>query len=123
MEERREIAIKGGKASGRSRLAKKRGRELVQMMLSMKVTDDRIIKELASMGIVTKDMINEVAMNARQIDKAIKKADTEAYKAVYKAAGYDDKDSININISDEKPPVIIFGTPGQEPAEAKEEQQ
>ena len=110
----REIGRKGGIASGRARLAKRRGRELIQMMLALPVTDPRILDELTKMGICPKDMNNEVAMTARQIDKAIKKADTEAYNSVFKNAGYQDKEGININISDEKPPVIIFSNP--EPA-------
>lgn len=84
-------------------------------MLDMPETDPRIIEELSKMGINPKDMKKEVAMTGRQIDKAIRKADTYAYQAVLKAAGYDKSDAVNINIGDNKPPVIVFGeAPAQE---------
>ena len=113
--EQREMRRKGGINSGKSRLKKKYGQELVRMMLDMPEKDPRIIEELTRLGINPKDMKKEVAMNARQIDKAIRKADTSAYMAVLKAAGYDKGEGVNIRIgSDEKPPVIVFGTAGEQ---------
>lgn len=79
---------KGGIASGKARLRKKRGRELMQAMLAMKERDPRIIDELAAQwGIDAKTLTKEVAMNARQVEKAIRKADTQAFKAVHQVAG------------------------------------
>ena len=86
--EARELGRKGGIASGRSRLAKKRGRELMLAMLSMKETDPQVIAQLAqTWGVDAKALTKELAMNARQIDKAIRKADTAAFKEVHRVAG------------------------------------
>ena len=87
-DEQREIARLGGLASGRKRLAKKRGRELVQAMLDAKEQDPIVIDEVArSFGLDPEQVKKEVAMHGRQIDKAIRKADTKAYNAVNKVAG------------------------------------
>ena len=87
-DEAREIGRKGGINSGKSRLRKKRGRELMQAILQLKEIDPRIVEELATAwGIDPKDVTKEVAMNVRQVDKAIKRADTNAFKAVHQVAG------------------------------------
>lgn len=87
-DEQRKIARQGGIASGKARLRKKHGRELMQAILSLKEVDPRIVDELAAAwGIEPKDVTKEVAMNVRQVDKAIKRADTQAFKAVHQVAG------------------------------------
>lgn len=90
--ETRELGRKGGRASGKSRLRKKHGKELVRALLEMKEADPRIIEELERLGINASEITNEVAMHIRQIEKAKRKADTNAYKAVNRAAGYTDDD-------------------------------
>lgn len=85
--EAREIGRKGGIASGRARLRKKHGKELLRALLEMPETDERIIAELERLGIAPKDATNEVALHVRQLEKAKRKADTNAYKAVLQAAG------------------------------------
>lgn len=87
-EEAKEISRRGGIASGKARLRKKHGRELLRLLLSMPETDEQMLKELQGLGLNPKDITNEVAMHARQIQKAKRKADTNAYNAVFKAAGY-----------------------------------
>jgi len=78
----------GGIASGKARLRKKRGRELMQAILALKEQDSRLIEEMANFwGIDPKEATKEVAMNVRQVDKAIKRADTQAFKAVHQVAG------------------------------------
>lgn len=86
--ERRENARKAGIASGKARLRKKHGRELVRALLAMQETDPRILEEMAKLGIIDKDATNEVVMHARQLEKAKRKTDTQAYKAILAAAGY-----------------------------------
>ena len=56
-------------------------------------------------------------MHVRQIQKAIRKADTRAYAQVLKAAGYTEDEGININIASEEPPVIVFGDTSTEKPE------
>lgn len=95
--EAREISRKGGIASGRSRLKKKHGRELLRALLEMPETDARLIDEVSALGILPKEITNEVVMHARQIEKAKKKADTKAYSAINRAAGYLDEESTTTN--------------------------
>lgn len=95
-EEAKERGRNGGLASGRSRLAKKHGRELVRALLAQRELDPQIVSDLAkAYGLPEKDITKEVAMHGRQMEKAIRKADTNAYKAVQAAAGYQDPDEAN----------------------------
>ena len=92
--EQRAIRSAGGVAAGKKRLAKKHGRELVQALLSMKEADPKVVAEIAaSFGIPASQVTKDIAMNARQIDKAIRKADTKAYSAVSKVSGALDEDT------------------------------
>lgn len=77
----------GGVNSGRSRRIKSRGRQLVLDLLAGLEPDPKVVASLEAEGINAKDLTREVAMHLRQIDKAIKKADTYAYNSVLKAAG------------------------------------
>ena len=87
-DEAKEMGRKGGINSGKARLRKKHGRELVRALLDMREPDKRVLQELAdTFGLTEKDVTKEVAMHARQIDKAIRKADTNAFNAVNKASG------------------------------------
>lgn len=115
--ERRENARKAGIASGKARLKKKAGKELVRAILAMKEKDEQIKGEIRKEGIADSDMTKEVAMHVRQIQKAIRKADTRAYAQVLKAAGYTEDEGININIASEEPPVIVFGDTSTEKPE------
>lgn len=98
-EEAREIGRKGGIASGKARLRKKRGRELLRSLLEMKETDPQLIRELERLGVDAEDITNEVVMHARQIEKAKRKGDTSAYTAIFKAAGYVEEGAGEQNIS------------------------
>lgn len=92
--EAREKGRAGGIASGKARLRKKAGRELVQAMLACKETDPKVIDEVArSFGLKPDEVKKEVAMHGRQIDKAIRKGDTSAYKEVNRMAGYLDNET------------------------------
>ena len=97
----------GGIASGKARLAKKRGRELMQAMLAMKELDPRVLQELAATwGVDPKALTKEFAVNARQVDKAIRKADTAAFTAVHRVAGTLEPEgatgnTLNVNITQE----------------------
>ena len=86
--EQREIQRQGGIANGKARLAKKHGRELVRAILAMPQQDPEVNKELARLGFTDPELCNEVALHVRQLQKAIRKADTTSYNALLKAAGY-----------------------------------
>lgn len=88
--------------SAASRLANKRGAELVQAMLAGAVKDPKVIAALEAAGYDTKGLTNEIAIHARQIEKAQKTGDTKAYTALMKAAGYD-----TLNIKTDGPQVIV----------------
>lgn len=105
VEEAKEKGRKGGIASGKARLRKKHGRELVQAMLALGVTDEKVKKAMRVLGYTDKTLSNELVMHARQIEKAQKKGDTTAYNAVMKAAGYD-----TLNINQDTPSFIVVSS-------------
>ena len=106
-EEAKERGRNGGINSGKSRLRKKQGRELMKELLRMKELDPEKVQMLAEMwGIDPKDLTKEMEMNIVQIDKAIDKADTFAFKTVHQVAGTLDEDgntgtTVNIIVSKE----------------------
>lgn len=120
-EQSREEAVKngrkGGKASGKARLRKKHGRELVRALLSMPEKDPRILEEMARLGILEKDATNEVVMHIRQLERAKRKTDTKSYNAILKAAGYMEDEhheqgvtlNIVVNNPDEREKIANIG--------------
>ena len=98
-----EEAKRGGIASGISRRKRKHGQELVRMMLQMDVSDAQVLEAMRKLGYEPDEVDNELAMHARQIEKAQKTGDTKAYAAVMKVAGYD---ATNVNVTTPKPLVI-----------------
>ena len=98
-----EEAKRGGIASGISRRKRKHGQELVRMMLQMDVSDAQVLEAMRKLGYEPDEVDNELAMHARQIEKAQKTGDTKAYAAVMKVAGYD---TTNVNVTTPKPLVI-----------------
>ena len=88
-EEIKAMTTAGGIASGEARRRKKHGKELIRMLLEMQAKDGRLIKQAVDAGVAADDVTNEVILHLRQMEKAALKADTKAYTAVMKAAGYD----------------------------------
>lgn len=98
--EAREIGAKGGRNSAKARLRKKHGRELMQALLAMREPDEKVTASLEALGIDTKEMTKEVVMNMRQIEKAIKKGDTQAFKEVNRLAGYlEPEQNVGVNVT------------------------
>lgn len=85
--ERREIARQGGVASGEARRIKSRGRKLLLDLLAMKEPDPQVVADLQRLGINPDDITEEVAIHLRQIQKAVRKADTNAYNSIMRTAG------------------------------------
>ena len=104
--ERKELAIKAGVASGKARLHKKHGRELMRELLSMKEIDPETAAKFAEVwGLDPSKITKEMEMNIAQIDRAVKKGDTLAFKEVHRVAGtFEDEEkagtTINIVVSD-----------------------
>lgn len=91
-EELREMTRKGGIASGIARMRKKHGKELARMILDLGISDPAVRKAMQAQGYDPDEVSGEFAMHVRQIEKAQKTGNTEAYKAVLKVAGYIDKE-------------------------------
>ena len=85
--EARELGRAGGIKSGEARRLKAQGRKLLLELLKLKEPDERILKDFAAYGIAPEDVTQEVAIHLRQMQKAIRKADTNAYNAIMKTAG------------------------------------
>lgn len=85
--EQREIAIKGGKASGEARRRKANFRKVLNMLLTMKIDDPNITPVLEALGI---DSTFESAVNMAMIREAMM-GNVKAYEAIAKYAGQTDK--------------------------------
>ena len=81
--------------SVQSHYAKKRGKELMLLLLERKVQDAKILDTMKAAGYNPEEISNELALHQRQIEKAQKTGDTKAYKAIMKMAGYDEQ-TINL---------------------------
>lgn len=101
---------KGGIASGEARRIKSRKRQLLLDLLELRQPDEKIIADLQRYGVDTEDLTNEVALHLRQIDKAIRKGDTNAYREILKAAGIL-QEEINLGTRDRAAMQIVVGTP------------
>lgn len=104
--ERKEIARKGGIASGKARLKNKHGKELVRAILAMQEADPQIRAELEALGLNPDEITNEVSMHIKQLQKAQKQADTGAYNSVFRAAGYEEQ---KINVTGDIDMTFKFG--------------
>ena len=95
-ERAREMQLKSAQQRVENNLAKARGAELARALLELNVSDPEILAMMMKAGFA-KDVIKyELACTVRQMEKAIRKGDTNAYLAVMKMAGYD-KTEINVN--------------------------
>ncbi len=105
-EEVREINRRGGINSGKARLHKKRGRELMRELLSMKEIDPETAAKFAeAWGLDPAKVTKEMEMNMAQIERAVKKGDPISFKEVHRVAGTFEDDektgtTINIVVSD-----------------------
>ena len=89
-EEVREMARKGGKASGIARRRKKSLREAADLLLSMPVKDKKTQNAITKMGIDPDDADNQMAMLVGLM-KAGQLGDAKAAKLVFDALGEEDK--------------------------------
>lgn len=101
-----EMGHRGGIASGKARRLKSKRRALLLELLELRQPDDKVVADLQRFGLESDDITNEVAMHLRQIDKAIRKGDTNAYREVMKTAGILTED-INLAAQDGADPLGI----------------
>ena len=87
-EEVKEMNRRGGINSGKARLHKKHGRELMKEILKMKEIDPETAAKFAEVwGLDPAKITKEMEMNMAQVERAIKKGDTIAFKEVHRVAG------------------------------------
>ena len=87
-EEVKEMQRRGGINSGKTRLYKKHGRELMKEILKMKEIDAETAAKFAEVwGLDPAKITKEMEMNMAQVDRAIKKGDTIAFREVHRVAG------------------------------------
>lgn len=103
--------------AARSRVANKRGRDLLREVLALCVSDPMVKGKLKEAGFADDEITNELAMHIRQIERAQKTGDPRSYTAVMRAAGYDTQD-LNVDMavsgSEDAAPVIVFRKEGGE---------
>lgn len=71
-EEQREIAIKGGKASGEARRKNRNMKECLKMLLSLDVKSPKAREQLKALGIDDEEMTNQMALMVSMLNKALK---------------------------------------------------
>lgn len=71
-EEQREIAIKGGKASGEARRKNRNMKECLKMLLSLDVKSLKAREQLKALGIDDEEMTNQMALMVSMLNKALK---------------------------------------------------
>lgn len=107
-EEQREIAVKGGQASGQARRRKKAMRENLEILLDMKIKGGREcdIESVQNFAALKgKNITVEQAMLIAQIHKALK-GDTNALAFIRDTSGQAPKNEIDFT---GKLPVVISG--------------
>lgn len=87
-EEQKEFATKGGIESGKSRLRKKTLREIADLILS-KQANPKVKKTISELypDLDPEEITNDIAMVGRQVEKAIRKADTRAFEVLQATIG------------------------------------
>lgn len=91
--ERQEIARKGGIASGIARREKKLLKEQIELLLSLPLKDEKVIKQLEKLGIDTDNIDNQMAMVISMWQRAIK-GDVQAFNTLRDTVGEKPKDKV-----------------------------
>ena len=105
-EEQRQIAIKGGKASGEARRQRKTFKELFEMLFSLEVSDEQTKAFIKSLGITDENITNDMAITLSMYQEALK-GNTKAFELIRDTTGEKPADKLQI----EEPPVIKLESP------------
>ena len=100
-EEQREMARKGGIASGEARKRKKTLKEAMDLLLSLPVKDKEVRKKIAALGIDPDEIDNQMAIVIAQWQQAVK-GNTRAYENVQATVGEKPKENIAVEDTREK---------------------
>lgn len=100
-EEQRQMAIKGGKASGEARRKKKHMREIAQNLLAHNMREDQIEEVLGTAkDLLDGDLSVAAVLTARMIQEAAD-GNYKAFEVLRDTAGYKPKDQVEVeNISE-----------------------
>lgn len=93
-DEQREIATKGGEASGVARRKKKMMEEAMRKAVSMRATE-KISAQLRSFGYADEELINLTAVTVGLMQKAMK-GDVSAFNAIRDLLGEKPKDELQL---------------------------
>ena len=104
-EEQREIARKGGIASGKARWRKKLIKEQLELLLSLPLKDENAKRKLKQLGINADNLDNQMAMIISIWNKALK-GDVQAFNSIRDTIGEKPRDVIE-NINNEQRVVIV----------------
>lgn len=85
-EEKREIGIMGGKASGEARRNKKLIKDSIELILGLPIKDKELKQSLKDQGIENEDMTNQLAMVMAMYHKAIS-GDVNAFNSIRDTIG------------------------------------
>lgn len=94
-EEQREIATKGGIASGEARRKKKLIKEQLELLLSLPLKDENAKRKLEQIGIDADNLDNQMAMIISMWNKAIK-GDVQAFNSIRDSVGEKPKEEIQV---------------------------
>ncbi len=107
--ELREIASKGGKASGKKRRQMKTFKELCDKFINGKITNEKLKEQLKVFGITDKDSTYKMAMIVSLVNKSLK-GDVKAFEVLRDTVGEKPIEQIqNIN-----PPIINLERPAKD---------
>ncbi len=107
VDEARELGKKGGKASGESRRKKKLFREAFDELLSMPLTNEKMIKNLTSLDVkVTRQTKVKMAVAAAMVKEAYS-GNVKAFLAIRDTIGENQVDKLSSTEADDLSPVAI----------------
>lgn len=93
-EEQREIARKGGIASGKARRKKKLIKEQLELLLSLPLKDENAKRKLKQIGINADNLDNQMAMIIAIWNKALK-GDVQAFNSIRDTVGEKPSDVVD----------------------------
>lgn len=96
-EEVREIARKGGIASGEARKEKKKMKDQAELLLSLAVKNPKLKKVMQELGLDEEEQTNQMAMIISVMNKAITKGDVQAFNTLQATIGEKPIEKIEIS--------------------------
>ena len=102
-EEQREIRVKGGKASVESRRKRKTLREQLDLLLSLNLRNEKLKRQIQSLGIDEEEITNGMALTIAMYQEALK-GNPRAYELIRDTVG---EKPIDVVQNIEQPTIIL----------------